>query len=629
MTWRNRLQQGSFREIAFFTDQASGQAGRRVAVHEYPQQEAYFAEDLGKKAETERLKMFVSGEDYDLTRDRLMKALNKPGVGKLVHPYLGSMMIQVTDYDWTISTQRGGYCEFNVQYVRAGKRSYPLSSNNSASILSAAIVKAKDTVSKDFAKTFSVDNTASFVEDAARQQLSEGVAVLRTLNGQITGYLNPLSNVANKIDDFVDELDDKLVQPKALADALNSVVEEVFDDMDEMKTVLSGYQHTLDTFVTTTVIGSINDVTTALVTEVNTVIGGIDETATKLTTQMSSAIDVVSTTLTTQVDALVDEIEGATEALAQDINSAVEETVTSLSTQVNSVVDDITTTLSSEVTRVTGQIDELATLLEEQVDEADEALNGLTTSLTENVNAAKQTVDAMVVSLAAETKAVINDAVLALETEVSRVVAEAGDEAASLATDVEALIEEMETRLTDQVKTVIVETTESITTQANAVMNKANAMVASINAELKKEIKTFNRQQEALNSAAMNTLFTATSTLAMAKSMVEQNGLFTTLSEAKKARDLVLSHIDELIEVGTDEAYEAWADLQTAIMRRLDELEPNLAKEAKTQIEQSMPALVMAYDLYGDARRELEFIRRNGIVHPCIVPAGVDLEVLQ
>lgn len=409
MTWRDRLQQGMFRGVHFFTEQASGQAGRRVAVHEYPQQEVYFAEDLGKKAESERLTVFVAGQDYDLARHQLMQALNKPGAGKLVHPYLGTLMIQVTDYDWTISTQRGGYCQFTLQYVRAGALSFPVASSNSANELSKKIDKASKTVQKDFVKSFSVDKTSSFVEDAARELLQDGATLLSNLNGQVANVLTSLSKaeskleskVAGKVDDFVGKLDDYLAHPEALAKGVSDVVSTVFDDMDDIKAVLSGYQDTLDTF----------------------------------------------------------------------------------------------------------------------------------------------------------------------------------------ATD-----------LTKQVNTVAM---------------------------------TFNRQQEALNKAALNTLFTATSTLSMAQSMVTQTGLFTTLNEARKTRDLVLAQIDDLIEVGTDQAYEAWADVQTAIMKRIDELEPNLATEAKARIEQSAPALVMAYNLYGDARRELEFIRRNGLVNPCAVPAGVDLEVLK
>jgi len=404
MTWRDRLQQGTFRGVRFFTEQASGQAGRRVAVHEYPQQDVYFAEDLGKKAESERLTLFVAGQDYDLARNQLMQALNKPGAGKLVHPYLGTLMIQVTDYDWTISTQRGGYCQFTVQYVRAGALSFPVSIS-SASVLAKAIDQASQTVQADFAKTFSVDKNASFVEDAARDLLQQGATLLSHLNGQMMGLLTPLSQVeskvADKIDDFVGKLDDYLTNPEALAKGVNEVVSTVFDDMDDMKAVLSGYQETLDTF----------------------------------------------------------------------------------------------------------------------------------------------------------------------------------------ATD-----------LTKQVNTVTM---------------------------------AFNRQQEALNKAALNTLFTANATLSMAQAMVTQTGLFTTLNEARKTRDLVLAQIDDLIEVGTDQAYEAWADVQTAIMKRIDELEPNLATEATTQLEQSVPALVMAYNLYGDARRELEFIRRNGLPSPCTVPAGVELEVLK
>ena len=68
MTWQQRLQPASFRGVSFHIDTASGQGGRRVAVHQYLNQSQHWAEDMGQTAATERLQMFVIGADYDLQR---------------------------------------------------------------------------------------------------------------------------------------------------------------------------------------------------------------------------------------------------------------------------------------------------------------------------------------------------------------------------------------------------------------------------------------------------------------------------------------------------------------------------------------------------------------------------------
>lgn len=42
----------------------------------------------------------------------------------------------------------------------------------------------------------------------------------------------------------------------------------------------------------------------------------------------------------------------------------------------------------------------------------------------------------------------------------------------------------------------------------------------------------------------------------------------------------------------------------------------------------TQPALLIAYQLYGDATRDADIIKRNKIRHPTFVPGGIDLEVL-
>ena len=122
MSWRDRLQQAKFRNVEFHVSQAGGQGGRRTVVHEFPQKEDHYAEDLGHKAGVFRITAFIVGADYDIARDDFMKALDQSGPGTLVHPYLGTMQIQVQEYDWTISTRQGGYCQFNITFVKSGKQ---------------------------------------------------------------------------------------------------------------------------------------------------------------------------------------------------------------------------------------------------------------------------------------------------------------------------------------------------------------------------------------------------------------------------------------------------------------------------------------------------------------------------
>lgn len=409
MSWRDRLQKCSFRDVECHTQQASGQGGRRVAVHEYPKQEKYYSEDLGPKAKTERLTLFLIGDDYDLARDKLMAALDKSGPGKLVHSYLGTFQIQVMDYDWTITTRQGGYCEFTVQYVRAGKQVFPTTRVTSAAALSNAVTTASTSTQTAFAKKFSVDGTAAFVQKSALDKLTDASNSLRSLNGQITGALQPISNVANGIDDFGKQVATLILQPQVLAQNLMSVVASTFGAIADIKAAFKGYDHMIVGF------------------------GSVD--------------------------------------------------------------------------------------------------SGNSTT-----------------------------------------------------------------------------------------------------------VMTTNRAQEAANAIALNRLVLASATLAAANAVVTASSSssslssgtasFTTSNEAAAARDILLTQIDALIDSGSDAEYEAWADVQATLVRLISELEPNLATANTTQLSQSVPALVMAYNVYGDASRDSELVTRNAIANPVFMPAGVDLEVL-
>lgn len=246
MSWRDRLQPASLRGVPFFIDAASGQAGRRVAVHEYPQQEVSWAEDLGKKAGQQTLQAFVIGPDYDMDRDALFEALDKSGPSTLVHPYLGTLKIQVTDYDWTISTRQGGYCKISINYVPAGKREYPSTGSAHATALQSACDNAATAVEDSFSSTFDVDYTPAWISDAAFDQLTDAIDIIRGINGQLATILQPLSTVANEIDQLGNEVASLILQPRTLVSRLQGVLASVLGDTSDVQTAFAGYTGLMD-----------------------------------------------------------------------------------------------------------------------------------------------------------------------------------------------------------------------------------------------------------------------------------------------------------------------------------------------------------------------------------------------
>ncbi|MBJ5519702.1 DNA circularization N-terminal domain-containing protein, partial [Salmonella enterica subsp. enterica serovar Meleagridis] len=86
MTWKDRLQDASFRGVPFKVEEENAGTGRRVETHEYPNRDKPYTEDLGKVTFRPSITAYVVGDDCFDQRDRLIDALNKPGPGTLVHP---------------------------------------------------------------------------------------------------------------------------------------------------------------------------------------------------------------------------------------------------------------------------------------------------------------------------------------------------------------------------------------------------------------------------------------------------------------------------------------------------------------------------------------------------------------
>ena len=242
MSWRDRLQSGSFRGVAFHTQSASGQGGRNVVVHEFPAREQHYSEDMGKTAGSERLTVFLVGDDYDAARDQLIEALDKPGAGKLVHPYTGTQMIQVQSYDWTISSRQGGYCQFSISYVLAGKRPAPAAASTAAD-LTAAATTAEALNTETFAEQFSVDSQPEFVTESATSFLEDAFTALNSINGAIAAELNQVEDLANDIDALTGQVTDLIAQPANLINNVGAVVTSVIGGFNSISNAFDAYNN--------------------------------------------------------------------------------------------------------------------------------------------------------------------------------------------------------------------------------------------------------------------------------------------------------------------------------------------------------------------------------------------------
>lgn len=179
MAWRDQLRPGSFRGVKFLTQGHDLGGGRRVEVHEFPQRDDPFTEDLGRSARRYGLEAFVLGGDYMAQRDALLAACEDKGPATLIHPYLGSLVVQCVTVSMSERADEGGMAVFQLSFVEAGIKPAPSIGDDTQTAALGAADRAEVQLSAGFAERFA-PSMRGFVAEAMG-------AVVKTAAGTFTG----------------------------------------------------------------------------------------------------------------------------------------------------------------------------------------------------------------------------------------------------------------------------------------------------------------------------------------------------------------------------------------------------------------------------------------------------------
>ncbi|MGZ5526881.1 MAG: DNA circularization protein [Methylomonas sp.] len=163
---KEKLLPASFRKIPFQVDSTEFESGRRVQVHEYPQRDKPFVQDLGKSTRNIEFDAFVVGPDYVEQADALIGALEEYGSGILVHPWFQSLTVNVKTC--RVSFDRAlGLAKFSLSFVEAGELAFPSSSESTAALSRKAAENLETESVSWFSQAVSFANQVSDVADQA------------------------------------------------------------------------------------------------------------------------------------------------------------------------------------------------------------------------------------------------------------------------------------------------------------------------------------------------------------------------------------------------------------------------------------------------------------------------------
>ncbi|WP_367395378.1 DNA circularization protein [Pantoea sp. Ep11b] len=209
MSWIDNLQDASLRGVRFKVEEDEATFGRRVQVHEYPNRDKPWAEDLGRATRRFSVQAYLIGDDIFEQRNRLIEAIEKPGACTLVHPYYGEMTVVVDDTVRVSHSQsEGRMCRVNFSFIESGELSFPTAGLATGQKLSSSVSFLDDAISSAFG-AFGMDGMPDFLQDgvldeatgmfsnvtSAFQYVDSGIsAASRLMQGDLSVLLNPPSS---------------------------------------------------------------------------------------------------------------------------------------------------------------------------------------------------------------------------------------------------------------------------------------------------------------------------------------------------------------------------------------------------------------------------------------------------
>ena len=219
--WRKQLQPGSFRGVPFGVKSAQTQVGRRVEIHEYPQRDDAYPEDLGQKADAFTVEAVIVGPDYFKARDALIAALKQRGPGTLVHPYYGKRTVTLASpARISESPDEGGVARFSLDFIEAGDNVEPSARQDTQSAVESAADSALERIAEEFASEYGLAGFPDFVESEAMQVARKAMQALESARRMLVPDQSIITDFMAAANGVMGSLNGLIREPAAFAQSL-------------------------------------------------------------------------------------------------------------------------------------------------------------------------------------------------------------------------------------------------------------------------------------------------------------------------------------------------------------------------------------------------------------------------
>lgn len=214
------LRQCSYKGVPFQAAAVTKTIRRRQVLHEYPQRDIPYLEDLGKGATLYKVTAFLVGDNCVAQAKRLEKALLTVGAGTFVHPWDGALTVsvyQASNISYSNSELR--YCSLDITFVEAGELGYPNKLADGPTLARQLADKLGLSAVSDFVESFKQTAAYKLVQAAINGTLLETLGIISDAEiAQILGFVDEVTTFAEQAIGLLTD------EPRGFAEKLSSVL---------------------------------------------------------------------------------------------------------------------------------------------------------------------------------------------------------------------------------------------------------------------------------------------------------------------------------------------------------------------------------------------------------------------
>lgn len=206
--WRTALRPASFRGVPFYVESDEADYGRRLVVHQFPNRDAPFVEDMGEAAPHYSFHAYVAGDAALGLKAALVGACRRRGPGTLVLPTDGGVTVRCKSCKRSQELDRQGYIAFKLEFVDNGASLFASPIGLLEALVGGAALAAVGWVVGAFSAVYSTVRADAWLIASAAGAIRGAIAAIDDARSSVVMTVEAAPVLLRQLTDLAYQVDD-------------------------------------------------------------------------------------------------------------------------------------------------------------------------------------------------------------------------------------------------------------------------------------------------------------------------------------------------------------------------------------------------------------------------------------